>query len=84
MKLSKLTDESMHEEVKVIKVEFLDSDNPQVDKPIVNSFVVEPDQLGILLEHIEAEEFEGRPLVVALTTKTMKRGDLEELPEWEP
>ncbi len=77
--------EYANQEVKVIRCEFLDPDNPAIGKPYINDLIIDPEQpLGFLIDHIEAEEYEGTPSVLSLTIKIMTRDELNTLGEWEP
>lgn len=71
--------------VKVINCEFLDPEKPEVGKPFINSLIIGPDSnISWLIDHIEADEYEGRTTVLSLTTKRMTRDELNTLAEWEP
>lgn len=73
------------QEVTVIQVEFLDPEHPRVGKKYLNDLILDPkSDFEFLLDHIQAEEYEGRTAIVSLTTKKITRDELNTMQEWEP
>lgn len=77
--------ERLAQEETMIVCKFLDPDKPDTKVSYLNTLLVDPkDKFETLLEHIQAEEFEGRSCVLSLTTKVMTVEEIEAMPEWEP
>ena len=73
------------QEVPVIECHFLDGEKPDLGVDFVNSIILRPtDSMEWLVDHIDAEAYEGRDTVLQLKLKKMTRDALEALPEWEP
>lgn len=71
--------------VTVIDCHFLDGENPKLGEDYVNNLIIDPTQsMEFLLDHIDAEAYEGRDTVLQLKIKKMTRDELNTLPEWEP
>lgn len=71
--------------VTVVNCDFLDPEKPKVGEKLVNSLVLDPSQtMEWFIDHIKADEFEGRTTVLSLTTKEITRDELNTLQEWEP
>ncbi len=74
-----------NQEVAVIDCHFLDGENPKLGEDYVNNLIIDPTQtMEFLLDHIDAEAFEGRDTVLQLKLKKMTRNELNTLQEWEP
>lgn len=70
--------------VTVIDCHFLDGENPKLGEDYVNNLIIDPAQsIEFLVDHIDAEAYEGRDTVLQLKLKKMTRDELNTLPEWE-
>lgn len=71
--------------VAVIDCHFLDGEKPELGKDLINNLIIDPESnISWLIDHIEAEAYEGRDTVLQLKLKKMTRDELNTLPEWEP
>lgn len=71
--------------MKVIKARFLDSKNLTSGRTLFNDLIIQPtEDWQAILSSVEAEQDEGRPLVLSLSVIEMSQKRLENLQEWEP
>ncbi len=71
--------------VTVLDCHFLDGEKPELGKDLINNLIIDPESnISWLVDHIDAEAYEGRDTVLQLKLKKMTRDELNTLPEWEP